>query len=355
MKKLISIDINSFYKDFREIYTKEILDITKTFKIQTKLNDEIFLKNLTDREFFENYFIFKIKFPDLKPRRVIITDECKKSKFFQKNIKYIEKIKKIFENGEDFYSYLSKGLLNYEKDNKNIENNSNIKIDFDVMLFSTRIHHLHLEDKIEKDGFIKRSSKLLFCIIFEDEVYFLNIYEHLNGTDEWCKTMENELIEIIKNNNFLKKHYAQFFLEDMLVIQENGFTSKEKYILSKNGITNLFYTLNGNPFIPYFFGTATDSSFNYAINNTDNFYNIINNIKNYLNNNSKLIYDCSRIKTKNNKFYTNFTLTIKKENEWFYIVDKYKKDLGIIFKFKFEYDIYKNLVSYSYQTIEIQK
>lgn len=344
MNSDIWINTESFERDIRAIFTKEILDITKKFNIQTKLNDEEFLNKLDGRNFFHDYFIFKIKFPDLKPRKVIITEECKNSELFKNNIQHIDEIKNIFEKGENFYPYLSKGLLNHEKYNNGVNNNADIKIDYDVMLFTTRIHHLHLNDIKESDGFIKRSSNLLFCVILENFVYFLNIDNHGN----WCKKFENELFDIIKNNietnKDLKQAYNLFFKlsNHFSIVKE--FSGKEKYSLSKNNIMTSFSSNSGEAFAPYFYEVE-----NFGYTNSDNLYQLIEKLKQFLESNKKKICSISRRNNRNNKFYNIFNLQIIEDKNWLIIEDKFHKSNGIFSAFQLKYGEQRQLVDFLYR------
>ena len=316
----IQIDTTSFVDDIRNIFTEEILEATTQFKKQSELNDSIFLKNLSDEDFFDTYFAFKIKFPELKKRRVIILDECKNSPLYQQNISYINDVKSIFENGNNFYPYLSKTLLDHEKDNNKVSEKK-ILSNYDIMLFKTKIHHMHLNSGYDNNNFINRSGCLLFCIILNEVVYFLNIDKHLSGDKEWCKKIERNLINIIKNNMEKYKELCDTYKilsNNLYTIDGEDFTEEEKYKLSRNGCSVF---LNGL----IDFGVASEGSLNIVLKNTQQLYSIIRDVKYKIENNPIKIYKLSRRMTKNSKFYTNFIFSIKKDNGYLVIIEKYKK------------------------------
>lgn len=345
----IQIDTTSFVDDIRNIFAEEILKATTQFKKQSKLNDSSFLKKLSNDDFFDTYFAFKIKFPELKKRRVIILDECKNSPLYQQNISYINDVKSIFENGNNFYPYLSKTLLDHEKDNNKVSEKK-ILSNYDIMLFKTKIHHIHLNSGYDNDNFINRSGSLLFCIIFNETVYFLNIDKHLSGDKEWCKKIESNLINIIKNNMDKYKELRDTYkilINDLYTIDGEDFTEEEKYKLSRIGCSVLLDGILD-------FGVATDGSLNLVSENRQQLYSTIHNIEYRIKNNATNIYKLSRIMTKNSKFYTNFTFSIKKENGYFIVIEKYKKELKPFLSFKILYNNYGILVNYEYQELTIE-
>jgi len=56
----------------------------------------------------------------------------------------------------------------------------------DQLLAEWGIHHLHLSDQIDGDGFVKRTDDVLFAIFKDDAAYLIGIYGH-PGTDNWAR------------------------------------------------------------------------------------------------------------------------------------------------------------------------
>ena len=48
----------------------------------------------------------------------------------------------------------------------------------DRMLNDWGVHHLHLGDHIQRNGFIDRTKALLFCRFEQDDAYFVDILSH---------------------------------------------------------------------------------------------------------------------------------------------------------------------------------
>ena len=51
-------------------------------------------------------------------------------------------------------------------------------INLDLLLNALNIHHLHLGEKIESDGFINRTGSILLCLFTDKVVYFILTVRH---------------------------------------------------------------------------------------------------------------------------------------------------------------------------------
>ncbi|MHB2025136.1 MAG: hypothetical protein ACYCPQ_00650 [Elusimicrobiota bacterium] len=91
----------------------------------------------------------------------------------------IDAFKAVAANGGDLTPHLSRTLLDAEYN--------------DALLNHWGIHHFHLGNAIEKDGFIQRSNRLLFSRITDDRVYLIDVMQH----GDWAK---QKLVEIIHSN-----------------------------------------------------------------------------------------------------------------------------------------------------------
>ncbi|MGB0684501.1 MAG: hypothetical protein ACPGOV_17490 [Magnetovibrionaceae bacterium] len=50
--------------------------------------------------------------------------------------------------------------------------------DLDLLLNDWRVHHLHISNEIDTDGFVKRGNKLVFAIFNYYTVYLIGIFDH---------------------------------------------------------------------------------------------------------------------------------------------------------------------------------
>ena len=121
------------------------------------------------------------------------------------------------QSGEKFGAHLSKTT-------KETENH-------DLMLYDWGIYHFHLGTEIEDDGYIQRTSKLLYAYIDKQNIYFLGIFDH-------GKWNAQELIEIIH------KYYPES-IKGCLIngTPEKVFSEEERKIL-RNAHINTFVTVS---------------------------------------------------------------------------------------------------------------
>jgi hypothetical protein len=94
----------------------------------------------------------------------------------------------------------------------------------DKMLHDWGIHHLHLGDTIEGDGFAKRTGDVLFVMIQANDAYLIDVRGHTAWTDE-------ELVDIIHTNwpeTIARFRYNAHSLHHMLTPQDR------KNLRSKN-------------------------------------------------------------------------------------------------------------------------
>jgi hypothetical protein len=121
------------------------------------------------------------------------------------------------QSGEKFGAHLSKTT-------KATENH-------DLMLYDWGIYHFHLGVEVEDDGYIQRTSKLLYAYIAKQDIYFLGIFDH-------GKWNAQELIEIIH----------KYFPESIKGCLINGtpekvFSEEERKML-RNAHINTFVTVS---------------------------------------------------------------------------------------------------------------
>lgn len=137
-----------------------------------------------DREAMIYYFTTCARIVKTKPRKVheaagLVVPESRKAGY--------DALKTRFEKGESVVPHLSKQIKGLKFQDK--------------MLFDWGIHHFHLDDKIEEDGFVKQHDELVYAIVEEDDVYFIDVLEH----DHWS---DKDLLEkVLSNWPYLLKPY----------------------------------------------------------------------------------------------------------------------------------------------------
>ena len=73
-------------------------------------------------------------------------------------------IERVISTGGNLRPYLSKRIGQLNK--------------ADIMLTEWGVHHLHLGISSDQSGFIQRTCDLLFCYFTDDDVYFVDVYDH---------------------------------------------------------------------------------------------------------------------------------------------------------------------------------
>jgi hypothetical protein len=93
------------------------------------------------------------------------------------------------ENGQDVTPHLSRGIRYGYKP----PSGSRSRQDLDLLLNDWGVHHLHLSDVIEGDGFVGRTGPLLFAVFRPDDAYLIDIIDHGGWTrDHVIETMVAE-------------------------------------------------------------------------------------------------------------------------------------------------------------------
>ena len=141
---------------------------------------------------------------------VYMSNELKSNPQYKKFAKRIHKIKRYFKSGKDIRGFLSTNVNDFI----NTE---------DGLLRDWGIHHLHFEKSFYK-GSKKRTNEILFVMIQNDNVYFIDIFKH----NDWLNL---EALKIIYRN--WKSALEPFKLEN---ITPDIFTEEQFKNLRKNDV-----------------------------------------------------------------------------------------------------------------------
>ena len=154
-----------------------------------------------EREVMIYYFTICNRIVKTRPRQVhealdIVVPESRKAGY--------NALKTCFEKGYPIMPYLSKKIKGLKFPDK--------------MLFDWGIHHFHLGNKIEKDGFVKQHDEIVYAIVNEDDVYFIDVLEHDHWSDKdllekvlsnWPHLLDSFRIEGTPTTDFKSKDIAQ--------------------------------------------------------------------------------------------------------------------------------------------------
>lgn len=180
------------------------------------------------KETLLDYSNWRRRFIKQVPREVFFSKEIKTNAKFRLYKKAISKIEYKFKNGQDLTPFLSTQVVNSPLK----ANSKSSSSDKDVFLNAFNIHHLHLNTQYQWKPtkgitFIERSSDLLFVMIKQDTVYFLDIEKHNFGNVN--------LFRIVKNN---WEHLIQpYELKGLLPLSQNYRSDEEISKLLKGGVS----------------------------------------------------------------------------------------------------------------------
>ena len=126
----------------------------------------------------------------------------------------------------------------------------------DDMLSHWGIQHLHLNQCVEQDGFVKRTGDLLFIHFSDSEAHVLGIFDH----GAWC---DLDLIQIMHNN----------WPEQLAIFKSNGNAvplTEEQYKTLRKKHANANVTVSdGTEYICPGMGVAANGAPLYAVLNSD--------------------------------------------------------------------------------------
>ena len=120
-----------------------------------------------DHEMVRIYFDVSRRLVSSEPRQIL------KSNNFScppEHWNALAKIERIIESGNIVIPYLSKKIKDVNFD--------------DHLLNDWGIHHLHLGEKLEPNGFIKRTGPLLYCRFEKEFAYFIDVLSHDDFTSQ---------------------------------------------------------------------------------------------------------------------------------------------------------------------------
>ena len=99
----------------------------------------------------------------------------------------------------------------------------------DPLLWDFGMHHFHLRKEVEQDGFVERSAYLLFAIIAQEEVYFVDVRPHRDPL-VWFR---QDLLKILYSN------WPELVESNVLHgVKGTVLTDEEKQKLRKKNINN---------------------------------------------------------------------------------------------------------------------
>lgn len=147
------------------------------------------------RELLHIYGNWRGRHPYARPRTVHRSQEMLSSAEAQTFRPEIDELVRKMEAGEDLKPHLSRAVdIAFLSTQERVAlPRSQRERDLDRMLADWGIHHLHLSNVVEADGFVERGEELLFALFGRDDAYLVGIYMHGDWLDE-------DLVPIVVRN-----------------------------------------------------------------------------------------------------------------------------------------------------------
>jgi hypothetical protein len=215
-----AINIGFLFEDYNEWEKKEISKINQeigklaNLGLDTVKNNES-LKPCMLKESYKKHLIYtygnlRERIIPLKPRKIFYINDFKRLPEYEDGLKFLEN--KIII-GSDLLPHMSRQI--FDTTSK------------DGLLYDFGIQHLHLGIKPDKKHpkMIEGRKKVLYCIVNDENIYFLVIDDHGRWGDI-------ELIRLIKNNF---PHLIAPFEINVHKLSTH-FTEEERIKLRNNGI-----------------------------------------------------------------------------------------------------------------------
>ncbi|EQA72822.1 hypothetical protein [Leptospira noguchii] len=207
---------------------------------------------------FISYFKLQHRLIDSVPRNIL------KSDIFQCPSDYLNGLHELEENirqGANINSHQSSQLLDVKKN--------------DPLLNDWGIYHLHLGLNSERNGFVQRTSPLLFAHFTYSTAFLIDVINHGNWSD-------NNLIETLQRNWPETIRHWEVKLQD---IEEISASERDK-IRKAGGL--LFTKINGKIFAPPGGGYTTSGTSINAVMESDKFKSHIRDIEKEIISNAKI-------------------------------------------------------------------
>lgn len=242
------------------------------------------------RELCIHYMNTKFKLIQPGKRVVTVSNEYSAKVTGQPFEPILDDIKSKFIHGVDINPHLSKQIL---------------KPDFDDYLLSDwSIHHIHISNSRTNpsDYFYDRSDKLLFALVRDGIVYFVDVRPH-NETNVFSN---REILEIVDRN--WPEITNQFVLDGVIGVTHNC-NNEEIAIARKKGL-NVCLEINGKVIAPMGLGLMTSGDAFKSVNATHNLLDAIDNRERELAQNSAKIKEQIENKLKKKLGKVDFRLEI---------------------------------------------
>jgi hypothetical protein len=125
------------------------------------------------------------------PRQVLQSVEFGANPLVQQRQSDLQALIADIAAGADLTKYLSRGVEHGFVDPSGVKMHR--RQDLDLMLSAWGIHHLHISQKVEPDGYVERDGPIIFAVFRRDRAYLIDLMTH----KDWAR---EHVIRVIVNN-----------------------------------------------------------------------------------------------------------------------------------------------------------
>lgn len=123
------------------------------------------------------YAASRARYVPARPRRAHASAELLANPKLQEYRKGYDAVVRKIESGDDLTPHLSTAVSEAYLDGGSARE-MHRRRDGDLLLADWGIHHLHLSDELRLNGFVRRTSDVLFAIFRPDDAYLVDIFAH---------------------------------------------------------------------------------------------------------------------------------------------------------------------------------
>ena len=149
------------------------------------------LQSMSPNDLLIRWFNWVRRLVPQAPRQVLQSREFRANPLVGERQSDIQALIADIEAGADLTKYLSRGIEHGFVDPSNVK--MHLRRDLDLMLSAWGIHHLHISQKVDPDGFVERDGPIVFAVFRRDKTYLIDLMTH----KDWAR---EHVIRVIVNN-----------------------------------------------------------------------------------------------------------------------------------------------------------
>lgn len=115
------------------------------------------------------------------PRRVLESNELQANPVLQQRRADIQALIADIQSGRDLTKYLSRAVKHGYVNGNGLKPHR--RQDLDLMLSAWGVHHLHISQDVESDGFVKRDGPIIFAVFRHDKAFLIDVMTH----QDWAR------------------------------------------------------------------------------------------------------------------------------------------------------------------------